>query len=222
MLRPRKRISKREIKEDALVTAYFRVQKFIQRHTKQLNIGVTVVIIVIIAGVFIFRSKKKAELVAAGKLGIAEQFYYAAEYTKAIEDLTQIVNTYSGTKSAGTAAFLLANSYFQTGDYNNAQKYYEIYIDDYSDNELFSPSSLAGIAACLESNGQYGEAARLYEKAGKKYPDSFGAPMYLKDAGKCYVLAGDKNKGKEIYHYIIERYPQSSIRQEVSFLSEYL
>ena len=150
MLRPRKRITKREIKEDTLVTVYVRVQRFIQHHSKQFNIGIFVLLAVAIIGVFMIRSKKKAEVVAAGKLGIAEQFYYASNYPRAIDELTKIADTYSGTNAAGTAVFFVANSYFATGDYNNAEKYYKIYLKDYSNSKLFTVSSLAGIAACLD------------------------------------------------------------------------
>jgi len=222
MLRPRKRITKREIKEDALVTAYFRVQKFIRKYNRQLNIGFVIVVLIGVVSVLMVRSKKKAELAASGKLGIAEQFYYAPDYGRAIDELIQIVNTYSGTNAAGKAAFFLANVYFATEDYGNAERYYRMYLDDYSNSTLFSASSLAGIAACLESQNRYAEAARLYEKAGGKYPDFFEAPFFLKDAGRCYGMAGNREKSKEMYQYIIERYPESSLRHEVAFLSESL
>lgn len=222
MLRPRKRISRREIKEDALVTAYFRVQKFLQTHSKKLNVVFAGVVLIVVVGLFMARSKKKAESIAAGKLGIVEQFYYASQYNRAIDELKQIVDTYSGTRAAGTAAFFLANSYFATADYENAEKYYEIYLDDYSDSKSFSASSLSGMAACLEYQGQYSEAARLYEKAGNKFHDSYTAPFYLNDAGRCYVIAGDKEKGREMYRAIMEQYSESSLTQEVAVLLETL
>ena len=222
MLHPRKRITRREIKEDALVTAYVKVQKFFRKHKRQLNIGVTIVVIVGIIGVFMVRSKKRAELTAAGRLGIAEQFYYASDYPRAIDELSQIVNMFSGTRAAGRAAFFLANSYFTSVDYANAEKYFRLYVDDYSRDDLFSASSLAGIAACLESEDQYAGAARMYEKAGDEFADSFDAPFYFQQSGRCYVLAGDIRKGKELYRRIIDIYPNSSIRQEVEFLFETL
>jgi len=222
MLRPRKRITKREIKEDALVTAYFRAQKFIRKYSKQLNIGLIVVVIVGIVGILMIRSKKRAEWAAAGKLGIAEQFYYASDYPRAIDELTQIVNTYLGTDAAGNATFFLANVHLATKDYSNAERYYKIYLDDYSETTSFSAASLAGIAACMESQNRFAEAARLYEKAGKEYPDFFEAPFFLKDAGRCYQLAGNNQKGKEVYEYILEKYPKTSLGQEIAFLSESL
>ena len=219
MLRPRKKISKREIKEDALVTFYFRVQKFIRNYKKQVNIGLVVIVTVSVVGVLMVRSKKKAELTAAGRLGMAEQFYFAANYQKAIEELTPLVETYSGTKAAGTAVFYVANAYFALRDYPQAEKYYQIYVDDYSQNALISASSLAGIAACWESQQEYEKAAGQYEKAWRKYPDVFTAPYNLKDAGRCYALAGNREKAKQMYEHAMERYAESAVIQEVEFLS---
>ena len=222
MLRPRKKLSRREIKEDPLVTTYVRIQKFIQRHSKQLNVVGLILVAAIVITVFMGRSKRSAESAAAGRLGIAEMYYYIQDYTRAIGELSDIVDTYSGTKSAGTAAFLTANAYYSTGDYANAERYYQSYLDDYNHNKMFSASSLAGVAACRESQGLFLEAAQLYERAGTKYADSFRSPFHLKDAGRCYVLAGEIAKGKAVYKTIIDKYADSSIKQEVEFLFESL
>lgn len=222
MLRPRKKLTRKEIKEDALVTAYVRIQKFIQKFGKQLNIGGFIVLAIIVIGIFMIRSKRSAEFTAMARLSIAEQFYFVSDHARATTELTEIVNTYSGTRAAGTAAFFLANTYFATNDYDNAEKYYQTYIDDYSNNKMFTASCFAGIAACRESMEQLPEAARFYENAAQKYPNSFKAPFYLKEAGRCYVLAEEFEKGKEIYKMIIEKYPDSSIKQEAEFLFESL
>lgn len=218
MLRPRKKLSKREIKEDPLVTAYVRVQKFFQRNSKYLNIGGLAVLAVIVIGVLMARSKKAAEEAAAGKLGIAEVYLAVEEFSAAMGELTEVIDTYPGTRSTGRAVFLLANAYFTTDDYAKAEQYFQMYLDDYADDEMFTASALAGVAACKESQGQYGEAAGLYEEAAMKHADIYAAPFYLKDAGRCYVKAGEIEKGKMAYRKILDEYAESSMKQEVEFL----
>ncbi len=222
MLRPRKHITKREIKEDALVTVYFRVRKFIQKYSRYFNIGLLAVLILSVVAVFMIRSKRNAEFTAAERLGIAEQTYNAYNDSMLVDELTKIVDAYPGTRAAGAASFYLANTYFMMEDYVNAQKYYQRYIDDYSDNDLFSVSAMAGVAACYEVQNQFIEAAQLYEKAGKRYSRLFHAPFYLKDAARCYGLAAENEKAKMTYQFIIDQYPESSIKQEVEFLLESL
>ncbi len=217
MLRPRKRILRKEIKEDPLVTIYVRVRKWLQKHMRELNIGITIFLIVIVVSVLMVRSKKNAELSAAANLGIAEQYYYAGDYQRAIAELGLVANTYSGTKAAGSAIFLLANSYYESQDYQLAKQNYQTYLDDYGQNPLFKASSLAGLAACAEMEKLYLQAATLYEKAGKEQPHLVLAPHYLKSAGICYMKAGDQQKAKETFQMILDRYPDSSVSQDVSF-----
>ena len=222
MLRPTKRITKREIKEDPLVTFYVKVQKIINKYSKHINFGIIALAAVIVIGVFVIRSKKSANVAASGKLGIAEQYYAAMNYTRAIEEFNTIVTTYPGTEAAGRSCFFLANAYFEQQDYENSEKYYQLYLDDYGTNRLLSASSLAGIAGCRESSNQFAEAASLYEEAGNKYSDLFQAPFYLKDSGRCYLIDGKKEDGKRIFEMIKTNYPNSSIIQEIDILLESL
>ena len=220
MLRPTKKLKKKEIKEDPLVTAYVRVQKFLRSHARELNIGITVLLIVVIVGVLMVRSKKRSEIAAAGQLSMAEQYYHAGEYEQAIPELSRVADTYSGTHAAGKAVFFVANAYFHLEDYTNAEIFYRRYADEYTDLPLFGASSLAGVAACLESSDSYAEAAEWYEKAAVKYPDGFDAPFLLKHAGRCFRLAGDRINTVRVYQTILDEYPDSSVRQDVGFLLE--
>jgi len=214
MLRPRKKIVKKEIKDDALVTYYFKAQKLFSTYSKQIQIGLITVLVLTVLGVLMVRSKKKADTDASGKLGLVEQYYYMGDYQRAIPEFNTIKDKYSGTPSAGTATFFLANAYVSTGNMDQAEKCYRLYIDNYGQSSVFSASSLAGLAACYESKKQYGQAANLYEKAGEKYSELFSAPFYLKEAGRCYTQANDKAKAKAVYQLLLKKYPDSTPAQE--------
>ena len=222
MLRPRKRITRKEMKEDPLVTAYVRVQKFFKKNSRHINIALGIFVITMIVGLLMIRSKKQAEYESAGKLGIAEQYYYSNQYEKAIGEINQIVNTYSGTRSAGKATYLLANCYFETGNYEDAKQNYERYVDKYHHNKILTAASLAGIAGSLEQLNRIDEAAHYYEEAGRKYPRSFKAAEYFNKAGFCYSRAGDILKSREMFRIVFENYPESSLSHEAIFLYESL
>ncbi len=218
MLRPRKKLTRREIKEDTLVTAYVKTQKFYQSYSKQINIFITVLVVILAVIVIMAVSKRRAESTAIESLGMAEHLYFSQKYPTAIEELKKIVDLYSGTKAAGRATFLLANVYFNLGNFNSAEKYFWKYINEYSDFKIFTASSWAGIAACVESKGKFLDAAEYYRKAALKFPDVFNAPDYLENAGRCYEMAGDVEKAKEVYNYLIEKYPSSDIKGSVEFI----
>ncbi len=222
MLRPRKRITRREIKEDALVTTYVKIRKYVQKHSRYLTIGLLSIPVIIVVAMMMMKSKRDAESTAAARLGVAMQSYNLSDYSTSIDELTQIADTYPGTEAAGEAVFYLGNGYFTMEDYAQAEVYYQRYIDDYADNDLFSISSMGGIAACYESQGRFFEAAVQYEKTANRYSDLFNAPFYLKDAARCYQLAEDVEKAKMAYQTIVDRYPESSIEEEVEFILESL
>jgi tetratricopeptide (TPR) repeat protein len=222
MLKPRKKLTKREIKEDTLVTTYLRIQKYYQKYQKVIQYTLAGVVVVVVIGVLMIRSKKNTENVALRKLSMAEQYFYMANINQAIESLTEIIETYSGTKASGDAAFLLANIYFQNREYGQAEKYYRLVYEKYDNKGLIASSSLAGIAACLESKNEFDEAAIMYEKAGQKSKNNFDAPFHLKNAARCYMLAGQQEKGKRLYQYILDYYSESSLKSEIEFVLQSL
>lgn len=222
MLRPRKHITRREIKEDALVTTYFKIRKYVQKHSRYLTIGLLAIPVIIIVVIMMVKSKRDAELAATARLGVVMQSYNLSDYSTSIDELIQIVDNYPGTKAAGEAVFYVGNGYFIMEDYTQAELYYQRYVDNYADNDLFSSSGMAGIAACYESQNRFFEAALQYEKAANRYSNLFNAPFYLKDAARCYQLAEDNDKAKVVYQTLIDQYPESDLGEEVEFILESL
>lgn len=218
MLKPKKHISRREIKEDGLVTAYFKARQFIQKYNQQVQIGAIAILVIIAVSIFMVRSKKSAEVKAAGMLGIAEQYYYVKDLDQAIQELGKIVDLYPGTLAAGRATFFLANSHFDKEEYDLAEENFRKFVDDYSSDSFFTPSAMAGIAASLEAQGMYAEASGYFEKAANKYKDYFQAPRYLMDAARCYDEAGNKEMAKSMYQLVLDRYADSNASSDAKVL----
>lgn len=215
-------MTKREMKEDPLVTAYAKTQKWIRQYERYIQIGLIAVLAIIVIGIFMRRSKTQSELAAENQMGVIEQYYYYRQYDRAIEGLEQIVDSYPGTRAASRACFFLANSYFENGDYQKAETFYNMYIDDYNDVDLFSAASLAGIAACMENRMEWLNAAQHYEQAGEQYLELSSAPVYLKSAARCYVKAGEPEKARSAYKNILAMSPEASLASEIEVLAEIL
>ncbi|HEX9935312.1 MAG TPA: tetratricopeptide repeat protein [bacterium] len=222
MLRPRKKLAKKEIKEDALVTTIFKVQRLYSTYRKQIEIGLIAVLAVVVLGGLMLRSKKSAERQASARLGLTEPAYFSGEYQRVIPELTSIQEKYPGTPSAGEAVFYLGNAQFAVGNLDQAEACFRRYAEDYGQNRAFKASSLAGMAAVQEARKQYEKAAVLYEKAGRNYQDLFSAPSYLMNAGRCYAAANDIAKGKQLYQILLDKYPDSNAAQEARALIESL
>ncbi|CUS83895.1 Tetratricopeptide repeat-containing protein [Candidatus Kryptobacter tengchongensis] len=212
MLKPRKKIKKQELKEDKLVLTYYKAREFVEKNRKILSYVLTGIII-LVAGVIIYRNNVKAENERAEVLFSRIITYYDnGDYKTAIDGIPQrniqglkyIVENYGGTDAGEIATYYLANAYFMLGDYDNALKYFKKY--DGNDKLLLS-ASLAGIASVYEIKGEYKKAGEYFEKASQKFKENILIPEYLYNAGRNYKLAGEREKALRMYERIKKEYP---------------
>lgn len=223
MLKPKKKITKKEIKEDTLVTTYFQAQSWFEANRKRVSTAFTVLVVAAVAVWFYWNNHTAQNQAATSDLGKILRYYDQGNYELAINGsprenirgLRQIVDEYGGTASGDLAAFYLANSYDALGDHTKALEYYR--QADVSDPSV-EASVTAGIAACLETQGQYLEAARAFEKAARNDQLKVLAPEYLSRAGSCYLQAGEKEKAAEVLKTLKTAHPTSPFAREADRL----
>jgi TolA-binding protein len=209
MLRPRKHISKQELKEDTLVTFYAKALKWVEDYRMML-IGGAVAIVVVVLGIFFyFQSSEDAEKAASVELAKATRIYESADIQNAIPLLSNLVKNYGSTYSGKLGRFYLANAFFQNKDYDNAKTNFEKFVSGFSGDSHFLAAAQGGAAACLEQKGQYAAAAEAYEKAADRYDEAVLAPQFLFKAARSYELAGQKAKSITMYKRVMEKYPKS-------------
>ncbi len=218
MLKPRKKLSKKALKEDKFIETTYKAQEFAKEYGKYLGYGVISLIILITAVTLYVNSKRNAEITASSEVSKIEQFYINKDYTTAISEFSRISNNFKGTRGGGKALFYLANCYFETKDYENAKTSYQSYVDDYGDNQDITSSAYAGVAACFEETGDYRTAAEWYLKAADKYSSCFLTPENLLDAGRCNKILGDQEEAKKVLNRLIKDYPDASIIEEAKGL----
>lgn len=220
MLRPKKKITKRELKEDTLVLTYFKAQNFLAVHKKHIGIVVFAAVVLLAAGVAYNNNRLGNERKAAAELGKVFSFYDGGSFKLAIDGipeknilgLNSIVDNYGSTPSGEVATFYLANSYYMLGDYDKALEYFEEF--DATD-EVLEVSAISGLAACYEAKGSHVEAAKTFERAARAYSDQVLNPENLRNAARNYALAGEKVKAVEIYEKIKKEFPESPLARDV-------
>jgi len=221
MLKPTKRLTRKQIKQDKFVTIYFKVVDYINLNSKLVTgiaLGIAAVVII---SILFMRSKRTAEMNASVELTKARVELAGYNAETAIDILKNMADNYSGTKSAGRGVFYLANIYFEQNKYDEALTYYNKYLDDYSDDVILASSSFSGIGACFEQKEAYLEAAQYYKKGADKYDKHFEAPEQLMSAARCFKLANNKTEALKMYQTIIDKYPESKVKKDAEFfLSE--
>ena len=207
MARTRRRISRREMKEDRFILWLYEISNEIDKHWKPLAAAV-ILVIVCVAGWYYLSNKQTVDLVEAGRIiAPGQTAMQDNRYEDAMPIFERVVNEFGGTALALEATIELANACFQAGDFEKARTYYQTYLDEYGrDNAMYEVTARSGLAACDEEEEKYGEAARQYLDLADEAPDSYLAPGFLLDAARCYKAADQKEQARAIYDRVVETY----------------
>lgn len=210
MLKPKKKITKQELKEDKFVKFTLQAKTYIDMHyQKLLRIGLAILAIVVIF-IFLYYESQQTEAEANSQLGIAEIEFTNGQLTKASERLGRLIEDYDGSDAADQGIFLLANIHFQQQKYEQAREYFEKFVNDYSGSNILLSSGYAGLAACEEAVNNFEEAGDLYERAAETAPDFPEADNQYYLAGLCYKKAGDIEKARSIFEQLTDESAKSS------------
>lgn len=218
MLRPKKKITKKELKHDPVVSTYQRALTLYYDNKKYIGYALAA-FFTLALGLVVYANNIRADNErAAAELGKVFPLYDAGQYNQAIDGVPEsgimglraIVENYKG-ESSRLARFYLANAYYQLGNYDEALKQF---LEFTGGDELLRASALAGAAACYEAKGNRAEAARYYEKAVDTAPRSPAAAEYLSLAAYNYGLSGEKDRAVALYRKVRKEYPTSSYARE--------
>jgi tetratricopeptide (TPR) repeat protein len=232
MLKPKKKITKREIKQDTLITTYAKVTSYYDQNKKYLNYAFTAIVVIAIGIVVYINNHRSNNVKATTELGKVFSIYDAAasdprQFTIAIEGqpergimgLRSIVDNYGSTVSGELARFYLGNAYLHLGKYDDALKQFDSFSS--SDN-LLTAAAFAGLGACYEGKNNFADAAKRYEKAANAVANQAVTPDYLNSAARCYGMSGEKERAVELLKRLKKEYPKSAAARDADrFISEY-
>jgi Flp pilus assembly protein TadD len=220
MIGKKKKITKKELQEDKLVSSFYQTQEFVNENKQTLIISLGALAFVIVAIAWYVNKIDSDNKLAATQVSQIISSYDQGQFQKAIDGepgtqlsgLKSIVEEYGSTDQGEVAKIYLANSYYSLGDYSSALEYYE----DYSgQSKLHQATAFAGIAACYEQTGNYNEAANLYKKAATIIKLESQSSDYLLNAGINYIKAGEKLDAKIVLELLKKDYKTSTAAREV-------
>jgi tetratricopeptide (TPR) repeat protein len=204
MLKPKRKITRQELKEDKLVKTTLQVKTYLEENNKQVFYIVAGLFAVILIIMWYRYSSQKSSQEASAQLGIAQIEFTNANYDKATRRLQNLIQNYSGTTEAKQGLFLLANIYYQYNDFKLARDYFKEFTDTYSGSNILLASGYAGLAACYETESDFTEAGSLYEKAANIAREFIESDNYHYLAGLCYKKAGKIDQAREQFKELVE------------------
>ena len=196
--------------EDALTQS----EAFLIKNKKTI-IGVILAIIIIIAGIVMYKNLYAAprEEKAQAALFQGQQYFEADAYAEALNGdsigyvgFLKIADQYSGTDAANLAKAYAGICYAHLGKYEEAVKA----LDSFSGaDQMVAPAMKGAMGNCYAQLGQLDKAASMLLKAADEANNNSLSPIYLKQAGEILVKQGKYDDAIKAYTAIKDKYFRS-------------
>jgi len=232
MLSPKKKITKREIKQDPLISTFDQATNFYYEHKKNISYAITALIIIVV-GIVVYVNNHRAnnekaatelgKVFALYDLGTTDSRQYQiavnGQPDRGIMGLKAIVDNYGSTESGELARFYLATAYLNLGQYDDALKNFDSFS---SGSGLLKAAAFAGIGQCYEMKNEYTKAAEYFERAAGASSTSAVTPDYINSAARCYGVAGEKEKAIDLLKRLKKEFPTSTFARDADrYISQF-
>ncbi len=210
----RKKITRHELKEDRFLESTKNFITFFRRNAARV---ILVAIVVIIAAVVVrvyFSNRQVSEKTARLKKIYADALYENGKFSEAIPGYQEIIQMHAGTKTAKIAHIFLANSYFFSGDNENALANYEKALKMLGKNPIWASAALMGIGSVYEQSGSLEDAIIQYDKVIIDYPESPARIDALFSKARCLEFLNRYEDATKAYHIIETDYEGTDFAEE--------
>ncbi len=216
-----KRVTRKQIREDKLVTTTVRFTEWAQAHFNQVVIGVVALVAVVAILVFAANSRENNARQADRVMGSAMALMLQGDYTAAKSSFQQVAER-NGGKASIAARFLKAECESKQGSFEEALADYDLYLAEASKYPEFEVAALIGKALCYEGMKNYAEAAPVMALAVSKL--DFKDPRYgdaAYNAGDLYTLASN-SKEALVYYKLASDHGTGDVKARASVAVELL
>jgi len=199
-------------------------EQFIDKYQKQLVIGVSAVVFIVVAVLAVkhlYLAPKEREAQAA--IFVGERYFANGQWDLALygdsvefDGFIAIIKDFRFTKTANLANAYAGICYFHKGEFEDALSH----LKRFSVNDKMVSPVIAGLVGdCHVDMGKVKEGIEYFMKAASKADDNLISPIFLKKAGIAYESLGEFKKAMEVYTTIQEKHPAS---QEAADIQKYI
>jgi len=170
-------------------------------NSRLVAIAAAVVAVVAVGGWLYTRAQAGKEMRAEQALQRAEQSLGQGNIPLAQTDLQKLVSTQSGTAGASQGAMLLAQTYYDKGEY---QKGIDALEKSGAARKEFAASAEALLADGYSQLGKYAEAAAHYKKAAEVTRFKNDREGYLADAARNFMAGKDTAQARQLWQDVLK------------------
>lgn len=163
MLKPKRKITRKEIQRDPFLETVDKLESNINKNRKiYINIAIGSIIALIVFNVI--KNKQSERLIMAdAALGRALVAIEQGDLDNAQFQLETIISEYDGGTSALVSGYHLGKIKFEEGDFNSAENYLVLYMEERPVN-IFIPGASKMLAAIAITNGDRDGAEKYLDK----------------------------------------------------------
>lgn len=208
-------MAEQKVHEVEEVNEVVEVAKSFWEKNKNIIIGLSAAVILIIGGYIIYKNLFLApkEDRAAEAIFKAEEYFRNDSLTLALDGDGQnkgflyVIKNFDGTKAANLAHFYAGIVYLRTNDFNNAIKHLKDFTTDSKQIQMLAYARLGDAYSEL---GKKDEAVENYKKAGNYFPqDESNSSEFLFRAGYLLETMGKNKEATDVYKQIKEKFPKT-------------
>jgi TolA-binding protein len=195
-----KRVKKKRLKEDQLVTFTVKASQFIQQYFTQVIAGV-VILVVVVGAVFVTSYvRRNAARDSEREFALAMSQYNMRDLATAATSFARISDKYGSQNAGEVSRYFLGKTLLAQGKHEEALQAFDQYVSKGGSGAPFAAAAAIGKASCMEALHNYIGAADVLERLSQTLdPED---PRYLDalfEAGRNYEKAGSKDKAMELY-----------------------
>ena len=191
MLKPKKKITKKEIKRDPFLETVDKIEYSIEKNKNTYINVVIAVIVIFIAGNFFLKNQKDKENSAKSALGLALVAFDNGDYENAKFQFESILSDYYNSESANVANYYLGKIAFENKDFANSM----VYLDRFFNSgklDILIPGTVKMLSN-IELKNNNKEKAISYIDKGINNSKSVNTKIDL-NLYKALVLIKEENK----------------------------
>lgn len=201
----KRKIRKKNIKEDQLVTYSIKVSKFVQDHFNKVLTGIIVLVVIIAASIFITQSRKSSAANSEKYLGAAMALMRQGDVAAARMSFQDTHDRYSNTRAGTVSLYFKAECDLTMKNFGEALNGFETYLEKADKFTEFKTTAIMGKSMALEGLNRPADAASVLDQLITQLkPEDPRYTTSLYRAAIFYDNAGNSEKAVQYLQMIID------------------
>ena len=218
MLKPKRKITRKEIQKDPFLESIFSFKEHFE-NKKQLYIKIILSIVAVSILGFLYNSNSVTnENEADYGLSIGMIYHNQGDYQNAIMQFQQIVDEYSNTNAGYDASYYIGKIHFERGNYDLALPHFERYVSGSNNNFILS-SAYESLSFIYEDKNNFDDAISYQKKSINKSISELGSAYSKLRLAKLHILNNDKDRAIKVMDEVIDNHKDNfDIKKEYDYL----